>query len=256
MTQITVKIDSRENKLKDNLKQTIASTYGDAVHVQLDNLYCGDFIIEADGQPVAVMERKTLSDLVASIKDGRYRVQKAKLCESFGLACLVYVIEGTFNYTPDSPQSIDGMEKYSVMSSIINTQFRDGIRVIHTKDLSDTHDFIVSLLARVHKDPLKYIPRDTKQNTTCSKEDLITKHRINTKEDLYFYQLTQVPGISAKTAQAFVDRYHTMQDFYEVMTPLDDAEKLKVLKNIMIEDNNKKRRISSKVAENVLKFMF
>lgn len=262
--QITVKIDNRENKLKDDLKQSIESTLANT-RVTFDNLYCGDFIIEIDEKPIVVIERKTLSDLVASIKDGRYRVQKGKLCQAFEKTKVMYLIEGEFNYSLANPTMIDGMDKYSIVSSIVNTQFRDGLKLVHTKGLQDTHDFILAIVTRFSKDPSKYCDAhkltdpqtsDSTLPLACSKGDFISKNKVSNKEDLYYFQLSQVPGISGKTAQAFVDRFSNMKQFYEMMSPLDDEQKLKILKNIMIEDGNKKRRISSKVAENVLKYMF
>lgn len=251
---ILVKIDHRENKLKEDIKQSLLEVCND-ISVEFDNLYCGDFIIEVNDVPFVVVERKTLSDLVASIKDGRYRVQKDKLCSNYTKDCLIYLIEGSLDWSSDRPKMIDGMEKSSLISSILNTQFRDDLRVIHTNNIQDTHDWIVALVTRLHKDPSKYL-KTTSNTVVCNKEDMITKNRINNKEDLFYYQLTQVPGISGKTAQAFVDNFHNMKQFYEDITPLDDEEKLKLLKNIMIEDKQKKRRISSKVAENIVKYMF
>jgi ERCC4-type nuclease len=245
---ITIKIDSRENKLKDRLKESAEQL----CNTLCDNLYCGDFIIEFEQKPIIVIERKTLPDLVASIRDGRYRVQKAKLIDTFGRDAVTYVIEGQFDYSPSQPLFIEGMDKYSVISSLINTHVRDGLHVVHTQNLNDTHDYIIALLTRVVKDPNKYI---TNNNVVCQKQDMIVKNKINSKEDLFFYQLTEVPGISAKTAQAFVDTFGSIKKFYDEMSNINNEEKLKLLKNIFITDNNKKRRISSKVADNILNYM-
>jgi DNA excision repair protein ERCC-4 len=254
---ITFKIDAREHKLKDILLQSIdceeCLTF---LVVECDNLFCGDFIIEIDNKPILIIERKTLADLVSSIKDKRYRVQKAKLIEHYKEKDIpiIYLIEGVLDYNPKVPMLIGGMDKYSVLSSIINTQIRDGIHVVNTNNLEDTFDFLVALLVRVCKDPSKYSKKDT--NTLFKKEDLISKPKIESKQDLFFYQLTQVPGISAKTAQAFVDKFDNMKAFYVAFDDLRDEEKLKVLKDITIDDNTKKRRINSKVADNIVKYMF
>ena len=256
---ITIKIDSRENKLKDRLKESaeqLCNTLNviNIVTVECDNLYCGDFIIEFQHKPIIVIERKTLSDLVASIRDGRYRVQKAKLVDTFGRDIVTYVIEGNFDYSP-SPLFIESMDKYSIVSSLINTHVRDGLHVVHTQNLNDTHDYIIALLTRLIKDPKKYVKSGEGSTIVCQKEDMIVKNKVNSKEDLFFYQLTQVPGISAKTAQAFVDTFGNIKKFYDEMSNVNNEEKLKLLKNIFITDNNKKRRISSKVADNILNYM-
>lgn len=249
---IVLKIDHREHQLKDliNLSEQLPN-----VSIVFENLYCGDFIVEYQGVPVLVLERKTLLDLVASIKDGRYREQKAKLCETFGSHICGYIIEGCFTYNPNNPPLIGGISKKAVISSIINTQLRDGIKVIHTQNIQDTCDMLLQTVSRISQKPEDY-------NYTCvnaiskASETVVTiqKHKINNKEDMFFYQLTQVPGMSVKTANAFVKTYQTMHNFYRVLLPMTDEEKLKLLKCITIEDSN--RRINGKVAESVIKFMF
>lgn len=252
---ITFKIDAREHKLKDILMQSIDCEECLAfLVVECENLFCGDFVIEVDGKPIVAIERKTLADLVASIRDGRYRVQKAKLLECYKGVPIIYLIEGRYDFTPSVPAFIEGIEKYSLLSSIINTQIRDNVQVVNTKDLEDTFDFLLALLVRVCKDPKKYQGRTPQEG--IKKEDLISsKPKVSNKQDMFFYQLTQVPGISAKTAQAFVDKFDNMKAFYDAFEGSNDEEKLKILKNITIEDNTKKRRINSKVAEAIVQFM-
>jgi ERCC4-type nuclease len=251
---ITFKIDAREHKLKDILMQSIDCEESLAfLSVQCDNLYCGDFIIEIDNVPIVIIERKTLPDLVSSIRDKRYKLQKIKLKESYPSSSIVYLIEGSFDYNQNVPLYIDGMDKYSVLSSIINTQIRDDIYVVNTTGLEDTFDYLLALLVRISKNPKQYLEK----NIECKKEDFIKKNKINSKEDMFFYQLTQVPGISAKTAQAFVNIYGNMMEFYKVFTTMNTEEKLKTLKSITIVDaNSKARKINSKIADNIVQYMF
>lgn len=252
------KIDNREHKLKDNLQELIRGDEKMNIDVILQNLECGDFILEHDGATVLVIERKTLADLVASIKDGRYRNQKARLVEAFGRDKVMYIVEGQYDYCQTHPCYVEGMEKYSVLSSIINTILRDGLKVVNTKNMTDTKDFLMCLLVRFVKDPSKYTGTGTSSSGSLSSgtEMPITKGKVFTKQDLFNHQLCQVPGISGKTANAFVKRFDNMFNFYEALSGKSEEEKLKILKNVTIEDNNKVRRISSKVAEAIVKYMF
>ena len=43
------------------------------------NLDLGDIIIEYNDIPLIIIERKTIPDLLASIKDGRYKEQKKRI---------------------------------------------------------------------------------------------------------------------------------------------------------------------------------
>ena len=249
-TKISFKIDNREQKLKETLLTMFEPSFD--VQVICENLYSGDFIVEYNNECIVAIERKTVKDLIASIKDGRYRTQKQKMIEHFGVNKILYIIEGDYNI-------IDQIDRKSAITSIINTQLRDNIKVFNTKDLHSTCAFLYDAITRIAKQPHVYIKSqnsDSNPVNVSSKDDFISKHKVSSKEDLFFYQMTQVPGISAKTAQAFVVLFKTMKGFYEALNQVDNEQKLKLLKNIMIEDNNKKRRISSTVADNLIKFMF
>jgi ERCC4-type nuclease len=147
------------------------------------------------------------------------------------------------------------VDKKSVLTSVINTQLRDGIRVGYTKSIEDTCEFLLQVIQRIAKDPSIYLNVDALEGG-ATKEDYISKPKVGTAQDLFFFQMTQVPGISAKTAMAFVKEFENMKSFYQQMSQMEDSEKLARLKSIVLEDNGKKRRINSKVAECVLQYMF
>jgi ERCC4-type nuclease len=260
MEGLVFKIDQREGKLKGVLVERIeALKLG--VSVVLDNLNCGDFVIEYGGEVVIAFERKTWKDLLASIKDSRYRIQKDKMIGCIGKDKVMYILEGATDWSGNGSGLYLDVDKKSVISSVINTQLRDGIRVANTKGLDDTCEFLIQVLMRIVKDPTKYVKVANvlegghTDNIVSTKEDYIVKHKINSAEDLFFFQMTQVPGISAKTAAAFVKEFGTMKAFYERLVGINNEEKLSLLKEVIIEENGKKRRINSKVAESVVKYM-
>ena len=82
---ITLSIDKRERKLINYFSQ-----YKFVSTITLD---LGDLIIfDKEKKPLLIIERKTIADLYASIVDGRYREQKARLIKSGCRFC--YLIEG------------------------------------------------------------------------------------------------------------------------------------------------------------------
>jgi ERCC4-type nuclease len=257
-SKIVFKIDQREGKLKGMLAEAIQQDCIQGVQVILENLECADFIIEYDKEVVVAFERKTWKDLLASIKDGRYRIQKDKMLECIGRDKILYILEGANDWQGNGTGIYNTIDKKSVISSVINTQIRDGIRVVNTKSLDDTCVFLLHVIQRIAKDPHKYMKNNDVDNqpTHATKEDYICKHKVNSPNDMFFYQMTQVPGISSKTAMAFVNEFGTMKGMYETMSHLNQEEKLVRLTSITTDDNGKKRRINSKVGENVLKYMF
>ena len=88
-----VKIDYRET----DLRTTMNLLFKEHSHeIQLENLFLGDIIILNDElEEKIIFERKSLYDLAASIKDGRYAEQSYRLNEcSQHNHNIVYVIEG------------------------------------------------------------------------------------------------------------------------------------------------------------------
>ena len=255
MNKLTFKIDQREGKLKGPLLERV-DQLALGINVVFDNLDCGDFIIEHDGDVVVAFERKTWKDLLASIKDGRYRVQKDKMLGCIGRDKMMYIIEGATDWTGNGTGLYLDVDRKSVISSVINTQIRDGIRVVSTKGLDDTCEFLIQVLARIAKEPSKYVKNQDSGENAATKDDYIAKHKVNSADDLFFYQMTQVPGISAKTAAAFVKEFGTMKGFYDRLLGIGEGERLGVLKGVTIEDNGKKRRINGKVVEIIMKYMF
>ena len=82
-------------KLCIDVRETaLAALLPDAV---LKPLVLGDITIEnEDGKELVIIERKTVADLAASIKDGRYREQSARLTSySLDNHRIVYLIEGS-----------------------------------------------------------------------------------------------------------------------------------------------------------------
>ena len=70
-------------------------------NVDLENLDLGDFVIKNDNnETILIFERKALTDLIASIKDGRYNEQSFRLSESeIDNRKIYYIIEGNImNY--------------------------------------------------------------------------------------------------------------------------------------------------------------
>ena len=70
----TLIIDNREKHLIELLKKR----YPELVF-SIQQLDIGDIHVLYKGILVVVIERKTIADLIASIKDGRYREQKLRL---------------------------------------------------------------------------------------------------------------------------------------------------------------------------------
>lgn len=227
-------IDHRECKLKD--------IFVSNDNVEYENLPLGDIHIVIDGNPVYIFERKCLSDLLASVNDGRYKNQKLKLLETYGVEKIFYIIEGRYDFTEHNTtdKTIHGV--------VINTLLRDHIGIFNTSSVRDTANLIQCMFDRINKDPKKYI------QTKVKEEELFIRKLKG--GSCFKAQLCQVPDISSKTADAIVNRYGSLLNMFKELSMLSAADQLSALKEISTVDaNGKKRKISSKAVDNIVTFM-
>jgi len=141
-------IDNREGKLIELIKATPSFN----IPYELKSLQLGDIIISFDKYPdkSIIIERKCVSDMLASIKDGRYKEQKIRLqaekSQSSGNKIICYLIEG-------SSQDVRyPSEKKVFHGSLVSSIFRDEIPLIRSMSLIETLDIIIRMHDRMDKD--------------------------------------------------------------------------------------------------------
>ena len=141
-------IDNREGKLIELIKAT--PTF--KIPYELQSLQIGDIIISSEKHldKSIIIERKCVQDMLASIKDGRYKEQKIRLqaekCNSNGNKLICYLIEGS------SSDVRYPSEKTVFHGSIVSSIFRDEIPLIRTSNLNETLDIIIRIHERMNKD--------------------------------------------------------------------------------------------------------
>jgi len=128
-----IKIDIRENSLKTICDSKIS----DGIQTTIEMLPLGDIIINDGENDCVIIERKTISDLSASIKDGRYEEQSYRLN---GIQHhnhnIIYLIEGDFDgfVAKSCKHKIDIQTIYSAMFSI---NYYKGFSVMRSKNIKD-----------------------------------------------------------------------------------------------------------------------
>ena len=75
-------IDSRETNLYNNIIERDLDKYTDKITIIKQQLEIGDIHIEYDDL-IYVYERKTVNDLLSSVKDSRYKEQKSRLLSNY-----------------------------------------------------------------------------------------------------------------------------------------------------------------------------
>jgi crossover junction endonuclease MUS81 len=161
-----------------------------------------------------ISKRKTVSDLSASIKDGRYRDQKFRLAQA-SLAGVVYLIEGPLlkpkNFNEKAAWSLLPVE--TLEAAITSTAYgSSGFLIQRCKDAAHTARWLLAYTEQL-QEQLEKVEVRQKMLFGC---DLASFGETNKKDanptvsDVFAKQLLAISGISFKKAVAVIKQYPTM----------------------------------------------
>lgn len=159
------------------------------------NLDVGDFHILRDGALLMVVERKTLTDLASSLKDGRYTEQKARMLAKVDgdTRRLAIVVEGVFPFSGDEP--VDGIPARALRTLVINLMHRDGVAVYTVRDCRETADLVAHMAEKAEPGASLHTHPYTASVKTKKSDNL-------TPRTTAVLQLCVVPRVSARIAEA------------------------------------------------------
>lgn len=147
-------IDERETSLYDKCRQILSSAsynYNNPT-IEKITLSIGDIFITTDeDRHISIIERKTIPDLLASIKDGRYEEQSYRLIHSSGIHShnIIYIIEGNVHSLQSSS------ERRLIYSIITSLNHFKGMSVIQTHNVTETAEFILSFSDKIERNFIK-----------------------------------------------------------------------------------------------------
>jgi ERCC4-type nuclease len=218
---ITMKVPLPKNKAtmkatklpKLNPKSLGVSTINH--EIRSERLPLGDIILHDPTQQkdIVLFERKTLADLAASIRDGRYKEQSFRLIESatatgFNTHHIVYIIEGDLSRYDERHTQIT---KTALQSAMVSLLYYKGFSVIRTMNVGETADFILHFADKVAKEGALSIADTTTTATATAYSEVSSKKEKRdyiTRENIGEIMLAQVPGVSAKMASAILAKYN------------------------------------------------
>ena len=184
-----------------------------------------------DGETLVVLfERKTIYDLAASIKDGRYKEQSFRLTNTAAVHNhnIVYIIEGDLAKY-DAKRG--GMSVSAIQSAMVSLMYYKGFSVYRTMNLDETAKFIQNFADKLETEDGKRTPY---YSNTCTgtgtgtgattdgdnlekekeKEDYCDvavkkeKRDYITQDNIGVIMLSQIPGVSSKIATAIMKKYN------------------------------------------------
>ena len=236
-------IDNRETLIKNELQ-----SLNNVKIVQLD---IGDIVFKINNSVRILIERKTIKDLSASIKDGRHREQKKRLLsQNIDKNYIYYLIEGLYENNKYL------LPKKTIDSTIINTLIRDNFKIIRTNNIDETISYIKLLYEKLKDNPNKYF-KENIDNVEYS-STLKVKKKENLTPSLWFQLiLNQIPGISNNISKCITNKYNTINDLLLAYKDLDDDKCPLLLEKLQVDiANNKKRKIGKVISTRIYNYIF
>jgi ERCC4-type nuclease len=246
-SNIKIIVDLRETKLVKLFREN-ENTYN--FDVSYENLNIGDFHILYNDNNVYriihIYERKTLCDLLASIKDSRYAEQKSRLLDMDKSVKVSYIIEDYKSFT--------SIKDASLIGSICSLTLLNNFGMFYTKDVNDTYFLILEIMNRIAKSPSKFVSleRDSEE-----KSIIVTKKKSSsiTKNNIIVNFLSQIPGISSKIASAIMLYHPTMSDLILKLNTFETSkERIEYLSKLKFSDNS--RSIGFKTSEKIIEYLY
>lgn len=208
-----LKVDARESKLIKHLTDRGESFVS-------CGLPLGDvLLLGSEGAVVAVIERKTIADLIMSIKDSRYSEQKKRLGMSYPRSAIMYVIESESGWDSQSEM---------IKGAIINTMLRDDIKVFMTQSVGETCSLVCDMMARIRKDPAKYAagasePGSEYSDSLAQVASAAKKRDQMDQRTFSVLSLSLVPGVSKVIAKTVVDAFGNINEIISAANAKDLA---------------------------------
>jgi crossover junction endonuclease MUS81 len=284
-----IKVDSREKDLQAKLSYYISSIPAFRnLKVITESLPIGDVIISGNNnEDVLIIERKTIIDLLSSIKDGRYEEQSYRLNGTpLHNHNIMYVIEGDVNKMNMFRDT--KFEKLTLYSAIFSLNYYKGFSVIRTFTLDETALFVCNCTSKLMKgeatERKAFYPNKngiltsmpiTTQDTTVTTEpesdenteeseqsnNAISKEYIGlvkkvkkeniTPENIDEIMLCQIPGVSTATAISIIKKFNNISNLIKCL-----EENEKCLSDVTNTNNKgQSRKITKTSIANIVKFL-
>ena len=206
-----IKVDCREKELQDKLSYYISFIPAFRnLKVISENLPIGDIIITDNNEDILIIERKSVADLLSSIKDGRYEEQSYRLNgNKVHNHNVVYLVEGDINKLNMNMFKDVKIEKLTFYSALFSLNYYKGFSVIRSFSLDESALFICNSTVKLMKGLTTnrkgfYSNINNINNINNSNNNLITNNS-ETEKQLQIQIQPQIPFITDTCEQSEKD---------------------------------------------------
>lgn len=264
-----IKVDSREQDLLQKI-QNLVSTIPIFKQIKVENisLPLGDIIIYDDeNKEKLIIERKSINDLLASIKDGRYEEQSYRLN---GLTHhnhnIIYLIEGDISNI-NIFKSDNKIEKLTLYSAIFSLNYYKGFSVLRSFSLEESALIVCNMTYKLEKELLSNKKAFYKNENNIEVIENLEEEKHNEKDyvnvikkvkkenitpdNIGEIMLCQIPGVSSVTAINIMQKYHSISNLIKEIELNENC-----LKDISsINSKGQTRKINKTSIANIVKFL-
>jgi len=143
-------IDKREHGLYEKCQDMLCKqTVPFNIQLVKEELKIGDILFQSDDlQDILLIERKSFSDLLSSIKDGRYEEQSHRLLNTSNLPphSIFYLLEGIFS------QLANPKDKRMIYSSMTTLQFFKGFSLYRSSSAQESAEWILYMADKLDRE--------------------------------------------------------------------------------------------------------
>ena len=283
-----IKVDSREQDLLQKIQYFISTIpIFKQIQVETHALPLGDIIIcDNNFEDKLIIERKSVNDLLASIKDGRYEEQSYRLN---GLQNhnhnIIYLIEGDIAHV-NRFKSDNKIEKLTLYSAIFSLNYYKGFSVLRSFSLEETATILCNMAYKLEKELIsgkkafynnlisnkKIEEKELNNDNIINNED--NEKKNNLEEDKYTEKdyvsvikkvkkenitpdnigeimLCQIPGVSSVTALIIMEKYNSLSNLIKELQLNENC--LKDLSSI--NSKGQTRKINKTSILNIVKYL-
>jgi ERCC4-type nuclease len=257
-----LKIDLRETHIIEACSQCILENPKfSKIQIVHEVLLIGDMSITIEGVEKVIIERKTLADLSASIKDGRYEEQSYRLANTTNLHNhnILYLIEGLAKTHKNK------MEMNTLYSAMFSLNHYKGFSLFRSADVKESANILCNMTYKMQKSfDEKRIPfyekvgkeekekgedeEEPVQKDYCKVVKKSKKENI-TSENIHEIMLQQIPGIQSVTSCAIIEQFTTIGNLIDKIT--EDPACL----NNLTYNKEKPRKLSKTVIASIIKYL-
>lgn len=246
-----IQVDVREKKLIPLIK-ALNNDYGYNIVIETKQLDLGDLIVcDDENNELLIIERKTLSDLASSIRDGRYSEQSYRLNkESLHNHNIVYLIEGKMENYRDKYTKIKSQTLYVTMGCI---QYYKGFSLMRTQDILETVEYILRFVDKLGREKKKGYYNGGKKTGTDAYSGLVTRVKKSnvTPENIGEIILNQIPGISKTTSLVIMEHFGSLYNLLKCL-----KENPSCMDSLTYTTKSgKNRRISKTSIRNIVQYL-